>query len=116
MIGLALPEDFFRVYAGVLVHLDLEHAVPLPVNVHPVLQRMSSGNLVDVPCELPRSEILGIVALFEVIELFENGYGNYYIVFFKVFDCKVVIDDDRSVEYKNLSVCLLHIMKELKFR
>ena len=46
-------------------------------------------------------KILGVIALLEVIKLLQNRYRNSDVVFSKIKDGVVFIDDDRGVEYED---------------
>jgi hypothetical protein len=85
----------------------------LAIDVHPVLQGIAAGYLIDIADELARCEILGVVAFFEIVELLKDGDRDYYIMLFKIFYRGVVVNYNGSVKYEDLFVFLhIHDLKE----
>src|SRR5690606_2929695 len=94
MVGLRFVENLVRINCTVHVHQHSEVAFPLPVDGIPIVQQLILRKLVDQTNELACLKIFGIVSFFEIIQLLQDRDRNANIMFVKVEDGVVFVDNN----------------------
>ncbi len=113
MVVLAVLEHLGGVHTvEVVLGHHLELALAGAVQRYPIRQQVALGDAVEVPDELPRLVVDGVVAFFEGVKFFKDLDGDGDAMLLEAFDGRVVVKDHRGVQHEDLPVFLLHPIKE----
>jgi hypothetical protein len=88
-------------FASYGIHDDFKVAFASAVEGDPFGEAFVFGLAVEVADEFAGFVVFGVVAFFELVELFEHGDGDGYVVFLEVLDGVVVVEDHGGVEYED---------------
>ena len=98
VIRFVVAKDPRCIEGAAFVHDHTETSFSRSVQWNPILQRELSGKLIQKTDEFPGFVVNGIVAFFKVVQFFQYGNGYGHIMFIKLVDAMVVMQDNRSIQ------------------
>ena len=99
VIGVVLPEYSPQLLAHLHVGVhDEESAGPEP---HALAQEVVADERIELAGEFARVVVDDLVAALELVDFFEQGYGDDDVMLFEGVDAPVIIENDVGVENEN---------------
>ena len=99
MVRDALGERLSQFFGIRLLSHDEKFALTL-TKTHTVLEQVAVGYLVNLACELACVEVYVLAAFLELVQFLKDNYRNINVVFFKIVNTFVVVQQDISVQHK----------------
>src|SRR5690554_7988038 len=97
MVGGALTKRFFHNLGKGLAGSN-EQAPQILAQGHALAEELLSGQFVHLAYKLPGLKVDLLVALLELVELFEHGDGQHHVVVLKIVQALVVVQEHVGVE------------------